>query len=454
MRLKRELEATFKNKKVLILGLGLLGGGVGVTRFLVEHGAKVVVTDLKKENELRDSIKLLNGLAIKYVLGRHRRQDILWSDLIIRNPAVDWHSPLLQLAVKKKIPIEMEVGLFIKLAGERQIIGVTGTRGKSTTTAMIVNILRAGGYHTVIGGNIAGQATLPLLYKLKKESKIVLELSSWQLQALSASKISPHLAVITNIYPDHLNRYASMKEYVNDKKAIFAFQNKNDCLILNKEDSTVRSFAHLANGRVLFFQKSNLPNSWHLKVAGEHNRANAAAALKVGCYYQIKKKAIRQALETLRGLPYRLEEIARIEKITFVNDTTSTTPTAGMMALKTYGQRPIILIAGGNSKKLAIGEFVKMVAKKVKAVVLLAGNATANFKAQLRQVNSRLPIYGPFADLAKGVKIAYQMAIPGDIILLSPGFTSFGSFQNEFDRGDKFNEAVKKLKTKNKKHNR
>ncbi len=204
----------FKNKKVIIFGLGLLGGGVGAARFFARAGAKVTVTDIKKREQLKESIEKLKKFKINFVLGKHRKEDFLNTDIVIKGPGVPSNSPYLEIARKNNVLIETDIGIFFQLC-KVPIIGITGSKGKSTTAALTYNVLKTKYKNTLLGGNI-GISVLDLVNKIKKNSLIVLELSSWQLEGLLSCKKSPHVAVITNIFPEHLNRYKNFNEYILD----------------------------------------------------------------------------------------------------------------------------------------------------------------------------------------------------------------------------------------------
>ncbi len=435
----------FKDKKVLVMGLGLQGGGVGVAKFFAQKGAQVTVTDLKTETELSSSINSLKEFSINYVLGEHREEDFKNTNLVIRNPDVPRDSKYLAIARENNIPVEMDESLFLKLCPfTKNIIGVTGTRGKTTTTTLIAEILDKTGYKVLKGGNLRGVATLSLLDKVTVDSLIVLELSSWQLQGLDESRISPHIAVITNIFPDHLNRYKTMEDYVSDKKIIFKYQTEKDYLILNKNDNTSGDFAAEAKSKIIWFESQNLPPEiikvFHLK--GYHNLNNLAAAYEVAKIFSVEDEKIASAVNLFGGVPFRLEEIAVKEGVAYVNDTTSTMPEATIAALKAYQGKPIILICGGSSKNLDFTKLAKEVGESVKAVVFLEGSATDDLVSHITSHLSPKQNLGRFNDLKQAVLTAKGTAKPGDIILLSPACPSFGLFQNEFDRGEQFNDVV------------
>lgn len=447
MRAKRhwftKFQKDFQNKKVLIMGLGVLGRGVADAEFFAEIGAKVTVTDLKTAKELETSIKKLKDLPIKFVLGKHRKDDILNADLILRNAAVPYDSLFLKLARENSVPIKMDESLFAQYAPIK-IIGITGTRGKSTTTTLIYQMLKSAKFPVWLAGNIRGKAALPLLKKIQKNDWVVMELSSWQLQGFDKVKISPHISIMTNIYEDHLNRYPSMKAYIEDKKVIFKYQTKKDFLVLNYKSPIIRKFSQEAKSKVVWFSKKDFPSDWQLKIKGDHNKLNASAVIKVGEILKINKRIIKSALESFSGLPHRLEKVVTIQGVEYINDSTSTTPAAGMAALESVN-KPIILIAGGNSKNLNMLDFAKKISQKVKKVIFLEGTETDNLLGLIKKFRGGKKIAGRFSDLEEAILKARQLAKFGDVILLSPGCTSFGTFTNEFDRGEKFREIVLKL---------
>jgi len=219
------MKKLFKNKKIVVMGLGLIGGGVGVAKFFARQGAKLLVTDLRTREELKPSLEKLKGLPIRFVLRKHRKEDFIKADLIIKNPAVRSDSSYLKIAKSHKIPVKTDIEIFFDLC-KGTIIGVTGTKGKSTTATLIYLFLKSKYPNTILAGNI-GVSPLGILSKIKKEAKVVLELSSFELEDL---KKSPHIAVITTLFPDHLNRYKNFKEYIKAKKPIFKYQKQNDIL--------------------------------------------------------------------------------------------------------------------------------------------------------------------------------------------------------------------------------
>src|SRR6266702_3108408 len=240
-----------RGKRVLVMGLGLHGSGIAAARYAAQHGAIVRVTDLRSAQVLAPSIQALAGLPVEYVLGQHRNEDFLWAEIVIRVPGVKRNSPYLQIAREHGAAIELEIALFFQECPGR-IIGVTGTRGKTTTTTLIYEILRASGLPAVLGGNVAGVETLSLLPQITPETLVVLELSSWQLEGLAPHAISPSVSVMTNVYPDHLNTYEGMEDYAAAKATIFRHQHTTDLAIFNYDNPWTRRLGEEAVGETWF----------------------------------------------------------------------------------------------------------------------------------------------------------------------------------------------------------
>ena len=364
------------------MGLGLNQGGAGVARFLAKQGARVLITDLKTKKELASSLKQLKGLPIKYVLGQHRAQDFEKADLIIQNPAVPDASPYLKIAHKHKIPVETDMGLFFQLCPSKNIIGVTGTKVKSTTASLIAHILKTAKKDVVLAGNI-GLSVLDALPKTKQGTFVVLELSSWQLEGLARHKISPPVAVLTNILPDHLNRYKNFTAYSRAKQLILKYQKPGDIAVLNKNDKEAKKMGLKAKSKVLWYSslrvqpcktglnppKDTLPSF----LQGTHNLSNILAATTVARAFSIDETITKKALATFKGLPHRMEVVAQHQGVTFINDSAATNPAATMAALQSFSN-PLILIAGGQDKNLDYNALGKAVAKghHIRHLVLLS----------------------------------------------------------------------------------
>lgn len=451
----------FEDKRILVMGLGVHGGGVGVAKFLAERGARVTVTDMKQADELQDSIRALAGLPIAYRLGEHSEADVLNSDMVVRNPAVPRAHPLLQLAAAQHIPVEMEISLFFLLC-PAPIIGITGTKGKTTTALLTGAMLKEKDSRTVVAGNLRVSA-LDLLGQIDATTPVVLELSSWQCEGLEAHQTSAQLAAITNLYPDHLNRYADMTDYASAKALIFKYQRPADAVVLNADQKVSHDFAAVAPGEVLWFsrtqridgvclggddivqqkgeQVSLIAKRSDLHLMGEHNLENALAAAAIALRAGVTPAQIRSALQKFEGVPHRLELVRELNGVRYINDTTSTAPAAAIAALKAVG-RNIILIAGGANKGLDFEAMGRSAALRSKWILLLDGDAYDQLDAMIRYGGGGAKIVGRFYSLADALHKAVELARSGDTVLLSPGCASFGMFKNEFERGDQFRELV------------
>ncbi len=434
----------FYGKKITVMGLGLLGRGLGDTLFLVRCGALVTVTDLKTADQLAPSLMRLEGLPVRLRLGEHHPDDFVNADMILRNADVPRSSRFLQLAAERGVPVEMDESLFCKYFSG-QIVGITGTRGKSTTTTLIHRILSAHRKRVFLGGNIRGLATLPLLEHAQENDTAVLELSSWQLQGFHDSKISPHASVFTNVYPDHLNRYQGMGDYIQDKKAIFLYQRDGDFCVFNGDQSETAELAREAPAGKEFFRLRDVPDAWSVRLPGKHNRENVAAAACLCRKLGVPDETIRSTVEEFRGLEHRLEWLGEKDGIGFINDSTSTTPVAGCAALNSLPGKRILLIAGGADKNLDLQPFAEAAASRAHKIALLQGDATEALHRQIVSTGGEMKIVGRFDELKNAVKRLVEEAEPGDVVLLSPGCASFGMFQNEFHRGESFVKIVREI---------
>lgn len=446
MGLIDDLKAKYQGKKVLVVGLGLQGGGVGIAKFFAELGAKVTVTDKKNETQLADSIEKLKKYSINYSLGGHRIEDFLNSDIIFKGPGVSWSLKEIVEAEKKGIPIEMEMA-FVARYFPGKIIGITGTRGKSTTTNLIYKLLKDNGFETLLGGGLPGISNLEYLKKANNNTWLVAELSSWALSGFHKKKISPHIAVFTNFYPDHLNYYQNMDDYLFDKKAIFMYQKASDYLVINKKLLNLLDKSSIKS-KVLTFSSNDVYENFE-NLTGDHNKENIAAVLKVSEILNIEKIKAINTIGNFQSLPFRQQIIAKKQNVIFVNDTTSTTPTATIYAIKRFSDKPIILILGGNSKNLPFEKLIEELNNpKIKKIFLLAGNFTDEILPFLEEKYQEKISKKIYDNLQLAIKEAFLEAkkINNDVYLVfSPGATSFAMFNNEFHRGEEFNKIVYSL---------
>jgi len=461
-----------KGKKITVMGLGLLGGGIGTVKFLNLAGAKVIVTDIKSKEELDSSLVALKDYkGIEYVLGQHRVEDFIKTDMVIKTPFASWENKYVKMALDKKIPVEMDSSLFFKLC-KNEIIGVTGSKGKTTTATLIFEILKKAGKNPIAVG-IGNVSVLDKLKELKKDNIVVFELSSWRLSALGRNKLSPRVAVLTNIQPDHLNYYKNMAEYVNDKKEIFRHQKTQDFCVINWDDETLNKLSPEINSQIIKFSEHKIERGKsvcvednliflhngidekkvldisQISLKGKHNLVNILSAIGATYAMGVSLEKIREAVLEFKKAPaHRLEFIREFKSVKYYNDTAATTPESAISGINSFIE-PVILICGGADKKLDMSLLAKEICQKVKGVIFIKGTATDKILSEIKKIigseteEKNFPIITSFE---KALELANNSADPGDVVLLSPGATSFGLFANEFDRGEKFKEAVMKLK--------
>ena len=461
-----------KDKRITIMGLGLNQGGLGVARFLAKVGAKILITDLKTEEELGSSLEKLKDFDVKYILGRHREEDFINTDMIIQNPAVPHNSKYLKIARKHKIPIKTDLDLFFQLCPSKNIIAVAGTKGKSTVSQLIYHIFKEAQKDAILAGNI-GISVLDILEKINPQTWLILEISTWQMEGIRNRKFRPQTAVLTNILPDHLDRYPNYKEYIRSEKLIFKHQRPNDNLIVNYDNEEtikikkeaglpiywfsakekVEPGCYLKNDKLIFQSgeyKTTFAKISDLLLPGLHNLENILAASTVSFIHNIPGNIILKALKNFPGIPYRLEFIGEVRGIKFYNDTCATTPEATLAALRSFTEQPVILFLGGKDKKLNYENFGEAIGKnkEIKKIILLQHpdyDASLKILSALKKhLDSEKIILT--SSLKVGVEAALQQAQANDLVLLSPAAASFGMFENEFDRGDQFNKIVKNLK--------
>jgi UDP-N-acetylmuramoylalanine--D-glutamate ligase len=431
---------------VLIQGLGLNQGGVGAAKYFAEKGRQVLVTDLKTEEELQPSVKALSEFDnIRFVLGGHREEDFAKADLLISTPVVPPASKFVQIAKENGVPSFCPMTYFFEHK-KGTVIGITGTRGKSTTSNLIFQILKKAGKDVYLGGNI-GRSVLDFLDKLSDESISVVELSSFMLDWLGEIKKSPEIAVLTNIYPDHIKHHGSMEDYIQAKKQVFKYQNSQDTAFFNFGNNICAAMAGEVPGQVvdfnsveIDFDKLNL-SQFH-PLSGGHNRKNIQAASAVCRHLGVDEETIFQAVKDYEGLYGRQMNLGEFNGVKVVNDTCATIPEAAVAALERFSGFPIILITGGKDKGVDYSGLVKKIDEvRPKAVIMLKGTVADKLSVELDKLGIN---YKQTDSLENSVKSAFEIADKRDLILLSPGGSSFERFANEFDRGRQFDELVRK----------
>lgn len=431
-----------KGKRVTLAGLGHFGGQVAAARWLVEQGARVLVTDRLPADKLADSIAQLKDLPIDFRLGEHRTQDFTSADLIVASPAIAPHNVYLQAARSAGVPITTEVRLFIERC-PATLLGVTGTKGKSTTTALLHAMLRSR-FVAHCGGNI-GHSLLPELHLMTKTDLVVLELSSFMLEHLADLKWSPHVAVVTMLTADHLDWHGSLAAYRSAKANIVRFQRADDVAVLNETDGPSLELAHQTQARVVLYGVERR-RPLALTLPGVHNQFNAQGALAAAQSLGVSFDEAQDAVKDFRGLPHRLELAGEVDGICFYNDSIATIPESAVAALESFPAKRVLQIVGGSEHGLPITAMCNALIEKAKAVLCI-GQSGDKIADQLAESSSSVAasVYR-CGDLATAVNLARQIAAPGDIVLLSPGYKSFDQFANYARRGEAFAALVAALR--------
>ncbi|MDR3277005.1 MAG: UDP-N-acetylmuramoyl-L-alanine--D-glutamate ligase [Treponema sp.] len=471
------MQIDYRGMKILVMGLGLNGGGLESALYLARRGAELRVTDLRDEKVLGPSLEKLQaaGGNFRLVLGRHDMEDFRWADMVIKNPGVRPDSPYLQVCRR----IETDISLFL-MGNPARLLAVTGSKGKSGTASALHWVLaqaREGGRlpgKAYLGGNIT-VSPLSFLDDLSADDNVVLELSSWQLGDLRGrGLLKPRTAVLTAIMPDHLDRYGSMEEYVADKRLIYHDQGPGDLTVVPAGDWGDR-FLKESPARVLAYgDRDRLPadgaGAWlegergqerglarlvpggpvleavpeALLTPGAHQKHNFLAAALALLDLGLQADFVREGLGSFPGIEDRLEFFREAAGVRYYNDSAATIPEAAAAAVEAF-EGPLVLVAGGADKNLDFGPLAETLAGaqgagRLRGLVLLAGAGSDRLIPLLDRAG--VPFMGPAASAEEAALLAIEVARPGDRVVLSPGCTSFGMFQNEFDRGRKWKEAV------------
>jgi UDP-N-acetylmuramoylalanine--D-glutamate ligase len=429
-----------RNKRVTVAGLGRFGGGIAVTRWLVEQGAsRVLVTDKDPADKLADSVKKLDGLPVEFRLGEHREVDFTSADLVVTSPAVPPTSPYLLAAKNANVPVTTEIRLFVERC-PCTILGVTGTKGKSTTSTMLHRMLSAR-YKTWVGGNLGG-SLLADLPRMEKTDLVVLELSSYMLWWLGGMRWSPHVGLVTLVTSDHLEWHGDVQAYVEAKQNLLRFQRPDDYAILNEEDEVGRQFSHFTPGKVVLFGLRDR-KPFELKLPGRHNQVNVQGAYAAAQVLGISWDEAQAAVRDLEPLPHRLQLVHEKDGVRWVNDSIATVPDAAVAALESFPPHRVIQIVGGYDNGSPVTALCNAHAERAKAS-LCVGPTGKRIAAGL--AGSSLPagacsVYD-CGDLATAVKTARTIATAGDIVLLSTGCKSYDQFTNFEQRGEAFNRLA------------
>lgn len=412
----------YKGIKVAILGYGI--EGQDAENFLKKAGAKVTILDRKFDETYLDDLKSY--------------------DLVVRSPGVYRFLPQIIDAEKKGVKITSAIKLFFENCPGK-IIGITGTKGKGTTSTLIYEILKSDGLDVYLAGNI-GKPYLELLPKLNKNNWVILEMSSFQLIDMD---ISPHISVVLNITTDHLDWHKDREEYVNAKKNIVSFQKGQDFAVINFDHETPKSFADLTKAKVIPFSKEKLEQKFKedILLRGEHNLENIAAAVVVGKILKVGEKKILKVVRSFKGLEHRLELVGVVGGRTFYNDSFATGPASAIAAIKSFSE-PATAILGGSDKGLDYSELGEEIVKRenLKNVILIG-----SIREEIKTAMLKAGFTGNIFDLGTSkmadiVKKSFDITPSGGAIILTPAAASFDMFENYKDRGNQFKAAVLNLK--------
>ena len=412
------------------LVVGAARSGVALAGYLAGTGERVRVVDKKSESELGDVLaQLPPGVDLK--VGGYDDSVLAGVDVVYASPGVPWDSQLLNDARRLGIKVSSEIDLFLRLC-PGTVVGITGTNGKTTTTALTGAVLAAGERPVLVGGNI-GDTVLDRLDEVTPRHWVVLELSSFQLESVEKPRF--HIGVILNVTPDHLDRHGTFEHYVDLKARAIEFAGADDFAVLNGRDGAVRALASRTHGHVVWFDEHRpVPP---MPLPGRHNLENALAAAAVGRIAGLSDQAIDSAIRSFTGVEHRLELVGEWDAVRWYNDSKATNPDAGRVALSAFPETPLVLIAGGYGSGFELGPWVADVLLHVDAVVLIG--ASADLLAKELADHPKVVRAG---SLEEAVELAAARARPGGVVLLSPAYKSFDMFEDYEDRGRRFKALV------------
>ena len=459
-----EFNQYLKGRKVAVIGLGV--SNLPLIDYLYKLKAQVTVFDKTDIKDVDESLaRKITDYGMGMSFGENYLDELVGFDIIFRSPSCLPTTPQLMAEAERGAIITTEVEMVIELS-PCKVIGVTGSDGKTTTTTLISEILKSKDYNVFLGGNI-GTPLFTKISEMTPDDIVVLELSSFQLMGM---KISPQIAVITNITPNHLDKHTDMEEYINAKKNIFKYQDENGLLVLNYDNEITKSFETEAPGKVVFFSsknklsdgyivdenkikycqnglRSHILDTKEMLLRGTHNFENAAAAI-IATKDLVDTKIACDAISTFPGVEHRLELVLETQnRIKWYNDSVSSSPTRTIAGLNAFAFRNIILIAGGYDKNLDYTPLAKPIVENCKALILLGATSDKienAVKIELKKQNKKLDIY-KCTDLMQTVEIAKEISIQGDIVLFSPASASFDMFKNFAERGNIFKKYVNEI---------
>lgn len=454
-----EFKKFISGKKTAVVGMGI--SNRPLIHFLVSLGAKVTGFDKKEKEKLgADVVDEFEKIGVNLELGENYLDNLTGFDVVFKTPSMRIDSEALVNAKKDGAYITSEMEEFIKYCPAK-IFGVTGSDGKTTTTTLIYNMLKTEGYTTWVGGNI-GMPLFSKIEEIKPSDKVVLELSSFQLMTID---VSPEVAVVTNLSPNHLDIHKDMNEYIEAKKNIFKFQNGNDTLILNADNDITRSMVKEAKGKVFTFSRKEKINDGayyennklylfnkeicdkdEIVIKGMDNVENYMTAF-CAVSDDVSIESMRKVAKTFSGVEHRREFVRELDGVKYYNDAIATSPTRALSGLNAYG-KPVVLIAGGYDKHIPFEPLAEKGYDKIKVLVLV-GDTKYKIKEVFDKFEKQKGIKTPMIiaeTFEEAVNEARKAAQKGDIVTLSPACASFDMFPNFEEKGNKFKELVRSLK--------
>ena len=443
-----------------MIGLGI--EGIDLVRFLAREGANVTVSDRRTPEELREALAAIAEFDVRLSLGSNRPEDARHADAVLVSQGVPSDNPALAVALETGVPVSTMLGLFLQRC-PAPVTGITGSAGKTTTTALVASMLEDEGLPHVMGGNI-GIGLLSLLPEITPETRVVVEMSHTQLDRVS---VSPHVACVTNVTPNHLDRFG-WEEYVGLKQRIIRFQTTDDIAVLNADNEVTRSFIEQARGRVattsmlgaiagdgavlrdgrivrvLDGETVEVIRRDEMALRGEHNVENLLAAVAVGAQIGVSAASAAETARNFTGVPYRLEPVATVNGVLYVNDSIATAPERTLAGLRAYTE-PVVLLLGGRDKQLPVREMAEEAARRCRAVVCFGESGDLYAQAVRDASDAGEPQVIRVETVEEAVAAAARVAQSGDVVLFSPAATSFDQYRNFELRGQAFRAVVAEL---------
>lgn len=442
-----------RGRRVLVLGLGLYHGGASVVRFLNRLGCSITVTDLRRAEELAESIAEIEEIPVSLRLGEHRLEDLDRTEFAVVNPAIPYDAPFLRAAIERGIPLLSEAGMFFSRLRARFAL-ITGSKGKTTTTSLLHAMAQRSDPTTLLGGNI-GKPLLDRVHEIDERQTVIYEISSFQLETLRGLERHPEVVVMTNLFPVHIDRHGTFEDYREAKREVLSGAR---CVVLNAEDPEVRRFAEGFTGEVRWFSPKSAGGAWRLdgdslrdpagvellrrdelRIPGLHNVANVLAAFAAADRLGFSREAALAATRAFPGVEHRLEWIGDRDGIRFVNDSIATTPQSALAALDAL-EGPIFLIGGGKESPFDLAALSVRVAERCRGFFGI-GETGRKMVDAIRQRAAQFP--AEYAEtLEQALVRAKALAAPGDTVLLSPAYPSFDQFRNFKERGERFRKIA------------